>query len=223
MGRKALQLPIPDSEIRQRYLAGETAQELAIVCGVSDKVIYRRVQGVRKRKTYHQGTCLEPDCTEPTHARGYCQNHYVTRRLRGEFSTEDCSVDGCDRGAVSAGMCHAHHARHKRGQSLTGEIKAIAPKGSGSIDSNGYRRIGRKKEHRLVMEQMLGRPLRRNEHVHHVNGVKTDNRPENLELWVGRQQPKGRRVSDAVEAAVEILRLYAPELLLETWEEPCNR
>lgn len=66
------------------------------------------------------------------------------------------------------------------------------------------------------MEQKLGRALRPDETVHHINGVRTDNRIENLELWVKRNQPAGQRVADRITDAVELLRAYAPHLLSGT-------
>jgi hypothetical protein len=59
-------------------------------------------------------------------------------------------------------------------------------------------------EHILVAERLLGRYLEPGESVHHRNGVRDDNRPENLELWT-RPQPSGIRVSDAIAWAVAIL------------------
>jgi hypothetical protein len=94
--------------------------------------------------------------------------------------------------------------------------------GAGSVDQNGYRVIhakghpnawknGQILEHRFVMAEQLGRPLALDETVHHKNGNRLDNRPENLELWVNRRP--GQRVSDRVTDALELLQRYAPELL----------
>jgi hypothetical protein len=76
---------------------------------------------------------------------------------------------------------------------------------------SGYRAVlvdGRTiQEHRWVMEQEIGRELLPVESVHHVNGVRDDNRIGNLELW-SKSHPSGQRVADKVAWAREILDLY---------------
>lgn len=68
-------------------------------------------------------------------------------------------------------------------------------------------------EHILVMEEKIGRYLEPHENVHHINGQKEDNRPENLELW-SRSQPTGQRVRDKIAWAKEILETYG-----DSWED----
>jgi hypothetical protein len=66
---------------------------------------------------------------------------------------------------------------------------------------------GKIMQHIVIMTEHLGRPLFGDETVHHKNGVRNDNRWENLELW-SSSHPSGQRVSDKVAWAHKILERY---------------
>jgi hypothetical protein len=76
-------------------------------------------------------------------------------------------------------------------------------KSARSMDRHGYivlrryrsRKASQVYEHRVVMEEHIGRRLTADETVHHKNGVRDDNRIENLELWTSRHG-RGVRVAD---------------------------
>lgn len=85
---------------------------------------------------------------------------------------------------------------------------------TGHADHPNARSRGAVLEHVKVMSEMIGRALVPGENVHHINGVRDDNRPENLELW-NTHQPKGQRVPDKVQWAKEILSLYEPDALAQ--------
>lgn len=80
------------------------------------------------------------------------------------------------------------------------------------IDQAGYICVVQKNrppigEHRLIMEEILGRPLKKGETVHHRNGQKSDNRRKNLQLRVSKH-PVGQEIPDLINWAVEILSEY---------------
>lgn len=135
-----------------------------------------------------------------------------------------CIVPECGKNAIGggSGYCGSHFRRFRRyGDPLAGgPFQGKTGKDQWHVTNNGYvwryspkdtqaNPNGFVYQHRFVMAQVLGRNLLPSETVHHKNGVRHDNRPENLELW-SKSQPAGQRVVDLVAWAKELLSLYEP-------------
>lgn len=113
--------------------------------------------------------------------------------------------------------------RIKRGLPLD-HPRLIAKPGEGHKWKNGYRCIykpgyhgrknksGRLLEHIWVMTQHLGRNLFKGENIHHKNGIRDDNRLDNLELW-NTSQPSGQRVDDKISFYKEFLEQYGYDVI----------
>jgi hypothetical protein len=137
-------------------------------------------------------------------------------------------LDAIMRGAAPGlrGWCSGHYQRERRYGDPTGRKERVR-KSTWRRDGRGYMirywpehpnasANGQVSEHAAVMVEVLGRPLTPGETVHHKNGVRHDNRPENLELWV-KAHPPGQRVSELIAFAHEILERYADDMQL--WPE----
>lgn len=149
------------------------------------------------------GPCSVENCVSPVVARGFCDLHYRRWRRHGDplvSRTNDlfktgvpCRVEGCDKTAKARGWCPMHYARNlQTGDPLTTKT-ALTPKRPW-VDNQGYilhwipghplahggARRGKVYEHRLVLYE-AGIEIPPGWHVHHKNGIRTDNRIENLE------------------------------------------
>lgn len=143
-----------------------------------------------------------------------CGKEYLSKKSRQKYCTNDCYKE-----ARRNFTYLAYRKKYNIDLSLPKKFKK--PNGSGHKDPHGYiyinkmrhpnaQKQGRIYQHTYVMSEHLGRPLRKGENVHHKNGIRNDNRIENLELW-STSQPAGQRVEDKVKWCREFLRNYDKE------------
>lgn len=162
------------------------------------------LKGHKNFRIKREGNCRALNCDNAILAGGYCGKHYQRYKKYGNAnepshwqgrpkSGKDYTCGICNKvfyrriSEIQKGSTH-YCSRHCAFIGQKGKPKKIKPieQSNWRINRKGYLETTRQRkrilQHRLIVENHIKRPLIKGEIIHHLNGIKTDNRLENLAL-----------------------------------------
>lgn len=155
----------------------------------------------------------------------YCSNECIPKKTKKELKIHEASCEVCEAkfmvknnltAKYCSGKCRSKAYYRKTYGYTVKSPNMRATHGQGYVNKLGYKMIYKKGhpnsniktgiilEHIFIMSQLLGRPIKKGETIHHKNGVRSDNSPDNLEVWTSRH-PSGVRVKDKIKSAIALL------------------
>jgi hypothetical protein len=197
---------ISTPDLARRYKSGDSLETIARAVGLTYLAVrYRLLKAgikMRPRNCHRSPSNKKPISTE-TLANMYASGLSANAVGAAVGLSTKAVLDRFKRAGVP------RRARSDYKGLCVGEANANW-RGGRSLLSSGYAMVqidGRRKfEHRVVMEKVLGRSLTRDEHVHHMNGVRDDNRPENLVvLDASTHKREGATLAKALQARIREL------------------
>ncbi|NYV73516.1 hypothetical protein [Streptomyces sp. UH6] len=217
----------------------KAANLVTLPCAACGKDVVRRKADVRGNRVFCDAECRGKASKPKTGIAKPCEHcghdYYVKKALikTSRYCSVDCKQDASAVEKVTRSCDHCGTS-YTRSASMAGRFcsrqcgyDAKLGTGAGYINADGYRVISQgggkpaKPEHRLKVEELLGRSLLSTETVHHVNGIRHDNRTDgplvmdergrlrsgNLELW-SHAHPRGQEVGPKLDYARGLLAMY---------------
>lgn len=206
---------------RNRYVsARRKAERPVLICPNCEMPFSRQPCYLTKGQTFCSNKCSREWLKNPKNPEAKYTER-ICKHCGQNFRVANCRLRGGKHtGQFCSRQC-LQDFRHK-----SGTFFGKKPYSGSKVfqTSDGYLNIydketGRtRKQHRLIMEDVLGRKLEDWESIHHKNGVRDDNRPANLEVVVGKHF-SGVLLKDFYSADME--RLAQENHIIKQLMRPC--